>query len=962
VRPHATDMPPPGSNGGRLLEREAEIAALDEAIRSALSGNGSVVLIEGSAGIGKTLLLEETSRRATGSGMRVVSARAAVLERDFGFGVVRQLFEPIVGRAPPQARHRLLAGAAAIAGPLVAPDDAVVPNSPASQQSAVLHGLYWLTASLADHESVLIAVDDLHWCDSPSLRFLAYLSRRLEGMKVLVVVALRTGDPPVDEPAISGMVTTPGVRVVRPGPLSAEGVGHIVRSHLGADADENFIHACRAATGGVPFLIKELVSALSSEHVQPTAEAASKIGRIGSRSVAQATMHRLSGLPAAAGAVARGVAVLDRHARLDRIAALAEVDQEEVRAGVDALIRLEILASGRPVRFAHPLVQQAIYEEIPPAARADAHGRAARILAAEQVAPDEIATHLLLSEPMGSSEVVDQLRAAASHALARGAPQSAVAYLRRAAAEGAEGQDRVALLHELGRAEALAQDARAITDLEEALRLASDPVVKALIGFELSNLQLLVGNWAGRMELLLNALAHLGDRDPDLRARIEAARAMAELNDPAFASEIESRLPQLRELVDRGGPAARTLALFLAVAGAYRGMGREEVLALVDQSLDAGRLVRDEGPESLFIPQILGALIGFDELDLADDATKEVFDHARRRGSVVGFGMGSFCRLYIDAQRGALKTAEGHLRSVVEICLEYGLTFGLPSAFVAAVDLLLERPDVADIAAMVESIELEPAMARTTTGAYLAAVRGRLRILQGEREAGIGDLRAAGEIFTALRFRNPILVWWRSPLALALPPESEEEARALVEEELRDASALGLPRAQGVALRAAGLLNDDGRGIELLNESLRMLEHADAPLERARTLVELGGALRRANQRSASRQPLAAGLELAFRCGAKRLTERALEELRLSGARPRRPVVSGPDALTPGEVRVARMAADGMTNREIAQSLFVTAKTVENQLGNAYRKLGVGSRDQLREALGVAEHPATPSN
>jgi hypothetical protein len=129
VRPHAPDVTPAGANDGLLLEREAEVAALDEAIRSALSGHGSVVLIEGSAGIGKTLLLEETSRRATGSGMRVASARAAVLERDFGFGVVRKLFEPIVGRAPPQARHRLLAGAAAIAGSLVAPDDAVQPGT-----------------------------------------------------------------------------------------------------------------------------------------------------------------------------------------------------------------------------------------------------------------------------------------------------------------------------------------------------------------------------------------------------------------------------------------------------------------------------------------------------------------------------------------------------------------------------------------------------------------------------------------------------------------------------------------------------------------------------------------------------------------------------------------------------------------------------------------------------------------
>ncbi|HET6771323.1 MAG TPA: AAA family ATPase [Actinomycetota bacterium] len=961
MRPHAPDVTPAGGNGGLLLEREAEVSALHDAVRTAVAGNGSVVIVEGTAGIGKTMLLGETSRLASSSGMCVVSARAAVLERDFGFGVVRQLFESRIAGAHPQERGRLLTGAAAIAAPLVAPDQAPSPEAPMSQQSAVLHGLYWLTANLAEDAPVLIAVDDLHWCDSPSLQFLAYLSRRLEGMKVLMVVALRSGDPQIDAVAIAEMLATPETHVLRPSPLSVEGVGQLVRSELGADADEAFIQACWEATGGVPFLVKELVGALRSEQTQPTAEAASKVARIGSRSIAQATMHRLSDLPPAVGDVARAVAVLDRHARLDRVAALARVDPEEVRAGVDSLIQMEILASGTPVRFAHPLVQQAIYEESPPAARADAHGRAARILADERAPPDEIATHLLLSEPMGRDDVVETLRAAASQSLSQGAPQSAVAHLRRAVEEGAAGEDRVTLLHDLGRAEALAGDPSAIADLEEASRLTDDPVPRAQIAYELSQLYVLVGNWSASHETLRRALAELGDRDPNLAAQIEAAWAGSGLYDLTHAPEIEPSLPHLRERVHGGGAAVRNLAVTLAGVGAQRGMDREEVLALVEQGLDGGRLLR-EGPELLFIGQILVALVGFDELERADDVTREMADLARRRGSVADFVVASYGRLWIDAQRGDLKTAEGHLRSMVEACLEHGLTFVLPSAFHTAVDLLLERSELADIAAMVESIELQPALARTVSGAFIPAVRGRLRVLRGDPETGVTDLRAAGEIFTALRFRNPIVEWWRSPLALALPAGSREEARSLVQEELQDARALGLPRAEGVALRAAGLLEGGKRGIELLNDSLKALEQVDAQLERARTLVELGAALRRANQRSASQRPLRAGLELAFRCGAQRLTERALEELRLSGVRPRRPAVSGPDALTPGEARVARMAADGISNKDIAQSLFVTSKTVENQLSAAYRKLGVNSRDQLRGALGGPEASAGPSN
>jgi DNA-binding CsgD family transcriptional regulator len=233
------------------------------------------------------------------------------------------------------------------------------------------------------------------------------------------------------------------------------------------------------------------------------------------------------------------------------------------------------------------------------------------------------------------------------------------------------------------------------------------------------------------------------------------------------------------------------------------------------------------------------------------------------------------------------------------------------------------------------------------------AVRGRLRFMRGQRDAAIADLRAAGEIFTALEFRNPLAAPWRSPLALALGAENAEEARALADDELRDATELGLARCRGVALRTAGCLEGGSRGMELLEESLRVLDHTDAHLERARTLVELGAAQRRANQRVVARDPLRAGLDLAHRCGAERLAERAVEELQLCGARPRRRVLSGPEALTPGEARVARMAAAGMTNREIAQDLFVTAKTVENQLGAVYSKLGVRSRAQLSAALDV---------
>jgi DNA-binding CsgD family transcriptional regulator len=375
------------------------------------------------------------------------------------------------------------------------------------------------------------------------------------------------------------------------------------------------------------------------------------------------------------------------------------------------------------------------------------------------------------------------------------------------------------------------------------------------------------------------------------------------------------------------------------------------VLRLVQQGLDEGRYLREVGSESPVMAHAPGALITLDELDAASRVVQEMSDDAHRRGSVVGYAAASIYHAWIRAQRGSLIDGEAHLRSGVDLSREHGLTFWLPSAFQCGADILLERPSVDDMSQLVESLTLPASLAATISGAFVLAVRGRLRLARGQRPEAIADLRRAGEIALGARVVNPLWLLWRSPLALALPREQLDGAMELVEDELALGRRSGLARCEGVALRTSGCLQGGQRGIELLKASLDVLERTQAVLERARTLVELGAALRRSNQRVAAREHLYAGLHLADGCGAERLAGRAEDELRASGARPRRRAVTGPGALTASEGRVARMAARGMTNREIAQSLFVTAKTVENQLGSAYRKLGVRSRDGLGRVL-----------
>ena len=931
----------------RLLERDGELLAIDDAIRAALEGDGTVVVVEGPAGIGKTSLLDEARRRATERGMAVIASQGAILESDFGFGVVRQLFEPVIAAASVSERHRLLEGAAALAKPVVAHE--VGSGAPLRHQTAVAHGLYWLTANIAENSPLVIAVDDVHWADPPSLQFLAYLARRLDGMTVFLLVAVRTGDPKVDESLVAELVSGRAVRIIRPTPLSTRGVWEVVRGRLGSPEDA-FIDACRTATGGVPFLLEELVGVLEADGVKPTREAAVLIGRSGPRTVAQATTVRLGRLSPDAVAVARAIAVLGRQARLDRIAALADAELDAARKAVDALIAMELLAPGHPVRFVHPLVHQAIYEDLHLTARAHAHARVARILTEENAPLDEVAAHLLLSEPAGRDDVVEILRRAADAALRRAAPQSAAAYLRRALSEGGRSA-RLALLQELGRAEALAGELRGIDHLREAISLADDPAVRVSITYELATLHALSGDWGSFADRIRDALAEAAELDLDLVAQLETARGAVEYFDPKTAHLFEERLPHLLGLIEQHGPAGRGLALHVAAVMASRGMRRAEVLRLVQKGLDEGRYLREVGSESPVMAHAPGALISLDELDAASRVVEEMADDAHRRGSVVGYAAASIYHAWIKAQRGSLKDGEAHLRSAVDLAREHSLTFWLPSAFQCGVDILLERPSVDDKSQLVESLALPPTLAATISGAFVSAVRGRLRLAQGRRAEAIADLRRAGEIAIGARVSNSLWLLWRSPLALALPREQLDEAMGLVEDELACARRSGLARCTGVALRASGCLRRDRRGIELLEGSLDTLQKTQATLERARTLVELGAALRRSNHRVAAREHLYAGLDLADRCGAERLAGRAEDELRASGARPRRRAVRGPDAMTASEGRVARMAARGMTNREIAQSLFVTAKTVENQLSSAYRKLGIRSRDELGSAL-----------
>jgi DNA-binding CsgD family transcriptional regulator len=215
------------------------------------------------------------------------------------------------------------------------------------------------------------------------------------------------------------------------------------------------------------------------------------------------------------------------------------------------------------------------------------------------------------------------------------------------------------------------------------------------------------------------------------------------------------------------------------------------------------------------------------------------------------------------------------------------------------------------------------------------------------------DFLTIGRILDSLGIANPAYLPWRSQVALALSAlERPDEAREFARDELELARAWGAPRTLGISLRALGLIEGAPAGEQHLREAVDVLAESSARLEHARALVDLGSALRRANSRSEARKHLREGIQLAHACGATALVDRANDELAAAGAHRRTILVTGLDALTASERRVAQMAADGASNKEIAQTLFVTVKTVEMHLGRVYRKLNINARAQLEDALG----------
>lgn len=936
-------LDPSMSGAPRLLQRETELARIDAALAAAREGRGRALLFEGPAGIGKTTLLDAARRRAEGAGMLVLAGRGTELERGYALSVLRQCLLPVVQAADPSARERVFEGAAALAAPAllegVAEDEPTTPF-------AMLHGLFWLVSNIAALQPVVLAIDDAQWADEPSLRFLAFLVRRVESLPMVLLIASRADEDGAERAPLWQARTDPQTEVLQPRPLSEDAVAAFLAAEAPAVADA-FASACHRACGGNPFLLGQLVAALHSEGVPFTAAAAGRISEITPPEIARRVRALLARLDPGAARLARAVAILGEHATLAEAAAVCGVAADVAIAAVQELSAAGLLRDDLPPRFRHPLLRGAVTASMTAAQREAAHRRAADLLAAGGATAERRALHLLAVEPRGSSEVVGTLRTAARTARRRGAPEPAATLLARALAEPPPVEQRHDVLMELAEAE----HAAGLTDAAcrhvcEAHETAPDVAARtsalmlwaAAVGPDLPAIAAL----APHVE---RALAELGDDDPQLALHLRAQAMFAMLSDPdPDPGRLAAIVREVAQLEGDSVAEARVLAIHV-FQRTCDGTA-DEIGGLAERAARQahGLMARAESIE--FSGVVLG-LRWADRLKEAERLLLDAIALARREGSAPAFAFASMNLAEVRRRLGALREAEADARAGVDAA--DGWTAMMPAGALGA--CLLDRGRIGDAWQALVAGGLSGPIGPAPPLTEMLLVRMRVRAAAGERQAALDDWRDA--LARPVQGAPPA-AWIENRLAISgllRIGGDAVAARRLAGDALEAAHHWGTPGAIGEALCGLARINDGSDAVEVLREALGLLEQSPARVLHAQALVDLGSALRRRGSRRESRVPLREGLALAQACAADGVAERARRELAASGVRVSRDKTGGTELLTASERRIAELAATGASNAEIAQSLFVTVKTIEFHLTHSYRKLGITKRMELDRAL-----------
>ncbi|WP_158840864.1 helix-turn-helix transcriptional regulator [Saccharothrix deserti] len=885
----------------RLPGRDRELRSARALLRGVLTGRTTTLLVTGEIGIGKSALLSAIIDDARELGFTVASAIAARLESDLHGGVVGRLAEGL---------H--------------------------DGQADSLDWFYRVVREALGRGPLLLVVDDVDLSDSWSLRCLAYVLRRVCDQPLAVVFAATTGQAPVGE------VTLPELVGAHHEHVELTGLDVAAVTALVGDAPAS---VCREVTRGNSKLLGALVEQLRA---RPGATAATVRG-LGSAEIGAALRVRLRRYEGSA-EVVRAAAVLGEDATVDRLAAMAGVEPRRALRIIDGLVRLRVFRDDYPLGFCHQYLRNSVLADLPVATRAADHARAA-VLLLDAGAPDErIAVHLRGARAVPLPWGVEVLRRAARKATYDDRLDDAQDYLERALEERLSSDERLAVQLELVHITFLVDQEAGMARLRDALAHADD--ARSAAGQAVTMLLRLCSAPEARLALSigLQLVSRLTSQEHDESWELKAMSYLAgagnnvglALRASMFTEELETDVPQ--------SPRLRQVhSAFLSLGHALRGESAEKALQYAAEALEGERCDVFVQPFVFTVSTCFMA----DAPELSDrfrrmiGSEAEPHDYHLRKGTVVSMAHG------MDfLARGELVRAKTFLKWQLRLFDELGAVAVCPMAILCAARLAEVLVDLGrfeearDLLVRYGFADELPELFQHNVTLF---ARGKLKLATDDPRGALADLLECGRRLIASKIDSPAILPWRALAVRAhLALGRREAAAQLAAEDLARAKRWGTPRAMGTALISVGLTTDDEAATGALRKAVEYLTDSPARLLHAEALLQLGAQLNRRGQAEEAIPHLRQAVELSARCESKPLIRRAAEELRACEPATAQGTVHG---LTKQETRVAGMAAQGLTNRQIAEALFLTRRTVELHLSGAYRKLGIAGRADLAGAL-----------
>lgn len=936
---------------GRLLGRVEERASI-EGFVGALAEGPKVLRIEGVAGIGKTTLWREGLDLARARDIGVLTSRPVESETAFAYATLTDLLDPGLDRIlrdlpPPQRR--------AIEIALVRAES----EGPPPDQHAISMAALSAFRSLAAVTPTLVAVDDVHWIDHPSARVLAFVMRRLSDERIGVLVSVRTGLPLAPE-----LHRALGERVdeeIVVGPLTPTVLSAILRDRLVTDLSRPLVRRLHETSGGNPFYALEMARALVADGVRPDPSEPLPLPE----DLQELLGRRLGALPASAMEPLLVIALTTRPT--EELASSASSRKDRAALGIAAAEEAGIIRrDGSEMRFTHPLLGSTVHAMASPRRRRAVHGRLAELVGD----PEERARHLALAATGPDPDVASALDDAAQRARARGAPDAA-ASLSDLAIQLTPSDDADARRRRSLQAAEYHFDAGDAPTAQRLLRGAIDgsPAgrTRAEMLYRLSSM-----SWMnldrGVREPLERALLEAGD-DAELLAGIHLDLAWVHIYQGELTRAADHAHRSVAHSHAITDPATRADALstfgmveFLSGRPAEQFM--IEALALQDIGMDGGTWTGASvytTPRSVRGLQLMwsGRL---DEARVLFEYELELYE----RNAMYTVRQEVLCYLAeLECRAGSLETAAAYAAEAMETVIESGQT--ATQSHVALFNQALAAAHLGHVSVArdqaIEGIEQARANDDAFNEHWNCAVLGFLELSIGNHERAEAALRPVVDYLDRLGSAEPGII-------PCVPDEIEalvalgrlDEADDLLDRFEAKGRARDRPWALATSARCRGLVaaarGDLGLGREALERAIIEHERVPQPFELARSLLVKGEVERRAKQKRAARESLERARAIFDALGATLWAERARREIARIGGRPARP-----GELTPTEERVARLVVRGYTNKEVADALFLSVRTVESNLSRIYRKKGVGSRRELRRAIGedlVAEASQEP--